>query len=529
MQNVLNDEPSTEDRLSRRLLARTFSDLATQCQTPLVIGVYGTWGSGKTSFMRLIESEFDVSRTVPVWFNAWQHDQDMAPAVSLLHSMVDVLGMRNEFKNALAQVALAFGSVLMQKTTTLTLDNIQKIQTLLDQEGFRVRDARSKLHIYFSEVVARARAVGKERIIFFVDDLDRCSPSTVVRVLEAIKLYFNLEGCVFFLGIDHASIESALAQKTAIPADSQIQYLDKLIQLPFSLPPLSDIAFKSYLTSVLPAELSTCLPLLMAGLERNPRSAKRFINDLILRHRFGTKLDIPNYDPRLLTLLLFFEYLQPSMFKSLGEKPGLLLKLRENPEFAAQEIQSKRLVDVLCSGYVPQFAPIGSYVALTSLSVADESSNSLPLDIEKILSEHRIWLRSFGRLGRRASLFGAKLEARNLRRRMLRDAGFEAALLSNADFSCADLRRANLAGAQMVGVNLSDACFRFSDLREADLREANLCNTDLRGADLRRTNLRGVNLTRTSGLMFRQIEDSITDMHTQLPAYLRFDFAKTVS
>jgi hypothetical protein len=527
MQNVLNDEPSTADKLSRRLLARTFSDLATQCQTPLVIGVYGAWGSGKTTFLRLIESEFDVSRSVPVWFNAWQHDQDAAPAVSLLHAMIDALGMRNEFENLLAQVALAFGSVLMQKTTTLNLDNLQNIQALLDQEGFRVRDARSKLHSYLTDVIARARAMGKERVIFFVDDLDKCSPSTVLRVLEAIKLYFNLDGCVFFLGIDHASIESALAKTTAIPGDSQVQYLDKLIQLPFSLPPLSEFAFKSYLSSLVPAELSSCLPLLLAGLERNPRSAKRFINDLILRHRFGTKLNIPNYDPRLLTLLLFFEHLQPAVFKALGEKPGLLLKLRENADFASEEIKSKRLIDVLYSGYVPQFAPIGSYVALTSLSVAVEPSSTQPLDIDKILFEHRCWLRSFGKSGRRASLIGARLEARDFKRLMLRDAGFEAAILSNADFSGADLRRANLAGAQMVGVNLTDAYFRFSDLREADLRQANLCNADLRGADLRRTNLRGVDLTRTCGLTSQQIDESITDMHTQLPPHLRYTFAKS--
>ena len=84
--------------------------------------------------------------------------------------------------------------------------------------------------------------------------------------------------------------------------------------------------------------------------------------------------------------------------------------------------------------------------------------------LDKILDNHKLWLRSKGVKGERADLRGANLE-------------------------CADLRGANLECADLRGANLECADLRGADLRGADLRGANL-----RGADLRGANLRGANL-----------------------------------
>jgi hypothetical protein len=520
MYRVLNDEPTTDDKLGRRALARALAKITGECQTPLVVGVFGSWGTGKTTFLRLIESEFDGDRCAAVWFNAWQHDQDTAPAVSLLHAMVDALNLGSELKSAISQVAVAFGSVLLQKTTTLSLDNLQKVQTLLDQEAFRVRDARSKLRSHFAEAIAKARQNKGSRIVFFVDDLDRCSPDTVMRLLEAIKLYFNIEGCVFFLGLDRENIDRALGAAGKGANAHEAHYLDKLIQLPFNLPPLADATFRQYLRTILHDDLAPCLPLVLSGLERNPRSAKRFVNDLVLRHQLALTLALPSYDPRLLALLLLFEHLHPALYKRMAARPALLIELKSDPVLAAQDIESPRLLDALSLGYVPQFQDITSYFALTDLDVAGSlaggAQQGVP-DLRAAVKSHRLWLRTVGRQGVRLDISGAALTEVDLSRQLLRQAFLKGVWLSKCNLQDADLRRASLAGAHLAGCKLGRALLRDVDLREADLSGADLRDCDLRGADLRGANLRGADMRGAIGLDAQQLSDSNTDAQTRIP------------
>ena len=304
---VHSDEPELTDRLERETIARAFADLAGDCNTPLVIGIFGSWGSGKTTFLRLVEKDLDKRNCKAVWFNAWEHDQDDAPAVSLLHKLVDVVDANEEFKSGLKQIALAFGSLLLKKTTSLDVSDLEKAQSILDDENFRVRDARNRLRSHFEAILDKAGVAKGTRLVFFIDDLDRCSPQCVLRILEAIKLYFNLPGCVFFLNIDRDNLENILRNASTQAQGSESHYLDKMIQLPFVLPQVAQPVFQKFLEHLLPADLQVCLPLMLNGLDSNPRSAKRFINNLVLRHYLALSLGLANYDPQLVALLLLFE------------------------------------------------------------------------------------------------------------------------------------------------------------------------------------------------------------------------------
>lgn len=68
--------------------------------TPLTIGIYGPWGSGKTSFMRQIQKTIDdqhkpskwkKNQIEQVWFNAWKYDRKAHVWASLLQTIVNQL------------------------------------------------------------------------------------------------------------------------------------------------------------------------------------------------------------------------------------------------------------------------------------------------------------------------------------------------------------------------------------------------------------------------------------------------------
>ena len=104
--------------------------------------------------------------------------------------------------------------------------------------------------------------------------------------------------------------------------------------------------------------------------------------------------------------------------------------------------------------------------------------------LNKILDNHKLWLKTNGAQGEKADLRSA-----NLRSADLRSADLSYADLSYADLSSANLRSANLRSADLRSADLSYADLSYADLSSADLSYANLRSADLRSADLSYANL----------------------------------------
>jgi hypothetical protein len=100
----------------------------------------------------------------------------------------------------------------------------------------------------FDELVDEARSKhGIERLVFFVDELDRCTPADVVKTLISIKTFLDHEHCVFIVAADRDVLEQALTthleQATPYNEDnpyysSASSFLDKVFHHQTFLPPL---------------------------------------------------------------------------------------------------------------------------------------------------------------------------------------------------------------------------------------------------------------------------------------------------
>lgn len=85
------------------------------------------------------------------------------------------------------------------------------------------------------------------KLIVFIDDLDRCTPTQTVKVIEAINLFLDSKGCVFILGMDMEFVSASIESEYVRLADIMRQrspeivspgalFLDKIIQVPLNLP-----------------------------------------------------------------------------------------------------------------------------------------------------------------------------------------------------------------------------------------------------------------------------------------------------
>ncbi|MBR5372769.1 MAG: hypothetical protein IK130_11215 [Oscillospiraceae bacterium] len=131
----------------------------------------------------------------------------------------------------------------------------------------------------------------KDRIYFFIDDLDRLKPQIAVELLECMKNFLDCEGCVFVLAIDQDVIERGLRSKYGEDFDRDYakrasQFFDKIIQVPFNLPTysykLEGYVEKLLKNSVIADEPAAFVKIIKMFGETNPRTIKRSFNLLEL-------------------------------------------------------------------------------------------------------------------------------------------------------------------------------------------------------------------------------------------------------
>lgn len=197
-----------------------------------------------------------------------------------------------------------------------------------ERERFLTVDETQALKSRFQDLVSAAMTKNPKppttpRLILFIDDLDRCLPEQVIPLLESLKLHLNLLGTVCFLGVDPRALRAAIQQRYASnPGFTEVDYLDKIVQLRFDVPPIRQEDMAAYCTHLLPPGLRSAADLIGETLQRNPRAVKRFINRLEL-----AMLLAPNLDPTLLAGVQLIQQLDPLVFRWLADSPDLLRDL----------------------------------------------------------------------------------------------------------------------------------------------------------------------------------------------------------
>ena len=394
------DQPITEtkhDQLNFSHYAQVLTEVVLTADTPITIGVFGPWGSGKTSLMRLVAKQLLTRRTAGhrwarvVWFNAWRYERDHGALWrALLLCVLEGLESDQLGKKDLQQIqdwrtrlytdvqrtetgsikidwpklgkgALSLGLSLVPTPATLLevaqlmqgeMGSLESIASAFQRENTQVYRRQLTLLEEFQSGFAHLvqEYVWKRNglLIIIIDDLDRCLPKRAVEVLEAIKLFLDAQGCVFFVAADRDIIERVVRaqysshtpdenNKTGSASTAGQSYLEKIVQLPFHLPPLEDEQITSFIDRHDPGLSPGCRDVLSLGLEPNPRVVKRTLNifRLLLKmaeHRVAAD-KIEPVVPELLAKMVVIQARYQDLYHDLLEYPNLIQDL----EMAARE------------------------------------------------------------------------------------------------------------------------------------------------------------------------------------------------
>ncbi len=286
-----------EDILGIEKYVKGLADFIRHCPTPMSIAIQGDWGTGKTSIINRLQANLnqqkDGQTIIHLYFNTWQYSQfNMADDLYLsfasnlaqqLEEKAKVFDGLNQLRNKVIDTFKLLSFSILKKAAPLDLSEMEKF---INTEQERAK-AVETLKKDFQEMVTCA-VKGNGRLVIFIDDLDRLNPETAVELLEVIKLFMDVENCVFVLAVDYSVVVSGVRKKfgSDISEAKCRSFFDKIIQLPFRMPVesydlkrLLQVHLRNYLDDNHIPALSGMISCILGA---NPRTFTRLANSFFL-------------------------------------------------------------------------------------------------------------------------------------------------------------------------------------------------------------------------------------------------------
>ena len=358
------DEPlgrGQKDHLKIKKHAKALTQFVKSSQTPITIGIQGEWGSGKTSLLNTIYNELEIANKSDrskdfymIWVNTWENALMSTPEEALIKII-------NEIINELIDADKKISNVESVKTATTTaLKGMLRVGASVvggsagaDVMGevLESKNSVKTLRETLEKLVREIRESSNQRydkVVVFVDDLDRIDPPEAVKILELLKNIFSIPGCVFILAIDYQvvikGLKAKFGERTPENEWEFRAFFDKIIQLPF-LMPMASYNIGNYVNHLLKKigfqdeneiDEGFIQRVVNYTIRGNPRSIKRLINSLALIKIFNDEEEEDNEDAKeeltidvqterkILFALVCLQVSSPEIYSLLTHEPDFL-------------------------------------------------------------------------------------------------------------------------------------------------------------------------------------------------------------
>ena len=256
MINIKEDiaiEDLAQDELGREnlveLIANAIKEKISRPHPALTIGVYGAWGEGKTSLMKMVKSELSRCKINTEWYNPWciGNEGSILPGFFAMLSSV-----------AYEDVDIAKTIELYSRGFLATMDNstqnpdaalyLARMTQCLPASGNDIKALK--------ETISKTLIEKEKHPIIFIDDADRLSSKEIRVLLKVIRQIADFDNTIYVIGIDPAAVADVLDSiyGNNVTGDGYSRgryYLEKIIQVPIVLPSIQEAIIQKQIKKTL--------------------------------------------------------------------------------------------------------------------------------------------------------------------------------------------------------------------------------------------------------------------------------------
>lgn len=242
-----------KDSLERNKHIKTFYELLRYSEDIHTIAIDGAWGSGKTFFAKGLcqvinnyakdDAENEIKRAIgienpdtsmcAVYYDAWKNDNDLDPVVSILLEIADQLKEIIDISDI--KISSIIGEIckpVLNKYISLPLKINASLQVDDPLKNYKEsKTFEGKIKQVFNELPKEHC----NKLIIFIDELDRCKPTYAVELLERIKHYFTDDRLIFVFTINSSQLQHSIKKCYGNEFDAY-NYLDRFFDLRLNLP-----------------------------------------------------------------------------------------------------------------------------------------------------------------------------------------------------------------------------------------------------------------------------------------------------
>lgn len=312
---LFTDNPADEPTADFDTYAKTISNFVRYSDPHFTVGIYGDWGTGKTTLMKKIRQQLDWTKDeedhnvkyskdkkiITIWFNAWRYEREEHFAtIALMRTIAYALARHDAFQPISKTILSGLKIIGMDVLKKLATDHImteQGFDSLLKNINNKTEalNTLDKDTIYFDGLntikkqLEKIRKDEEYRIVVFIDDLDRCSPKRALEVLESIKVFLDIKGFVYIMGLSIKTVAKLISVDYSESGIKGEDYIKKIIQIPIRIPPWNPIDIEKMISKLngrfvgpYDVYLLKYAPLIAEGIETNPRELKSFMNNVMV-------------------------------------------------------------------------------------------------------------------------------------------------------------------------------------------------------------------------------------------------------
>lgn len=291
---------------------------------------YGNWGSGKTVFLRYVETKLREKNQEVIWFNPWKCQSIQQINIDFFNLLTGVL---KQYDSSLAKPILKYSDLLDSVEAPKIVEYI--INLFSSQE-----DSMSELKDHIIESLSEI----KVPIYILIDDLDRMDADEILAVIGLLRNTANFPYLKYVVGCDRDYLLERLKEKNI-----EQDYLQKIFMAEFYLPEIYAVTpyyeecrkdIEKMTQDVFVHNFFEVLygnkPSIINQVLGNVRQAKRFARELVLDWEFakknstGRQLEILFEDYFWIELL---KYHNQSDYDKLQNNPSDFFDTRKNPRY----------------------------------------------------------------------------------------------------------------------------------------------------------------------------------------------------